>query len=116
MSIFKNLFTKTPSITVAEVEARLNEKPAPFILDVRTTAEYREGHIAGSASIPLQKLGERLSKLPNNRDIICVCRSGNRSRQATKILINAGYNAVNMSGGMMQWSRQGFSTKTGKSR
>jgi rhodanese-related sulfurtransferase len=52
-----------------------------------------------------------MNELPKDREIVCVCASGNRSRSATKMLIRAGYNAVDMKGGMMSWSGNGFTMK-----
>jgi rhodanese-related sulfurtransferase len=63
----------------------------------------RNGYISGAKLIPLAQLGSRMKELPKDREIICVCRSGNRSRTAAKKLIAAGYLASNMKGGMLAW-------------
>ncbi len=114
MSFWKNLFGNVPAVTVTELQDKLNEKPGPILLDVRTTNEYRTSHIPGATSIPLDKLDERLNKLAKNREIVCICRSGSRSKRAARQLQNAGFTAVNMKGGMNAWTKQGMSTKTGK--
>jgi len=64
----------------------------------------RDGYISGAKLIPLGQLRNRLKELPKDREIVCVCRSGNRSRLAAKQLIAAGYSASNMKGGMLAWS------------
>ncbi|HFE66175.1 MAG TPA: rhodanese-like domain-containing protein [Chloroflexi bacterium] len=116
MNFFKKLFAPVPALSAAEARERLREKPKPFLLDARTSSEYREGHIPGAALIPLHELDGRMRKLPKNREIICVCRSGNRSRRAAKQLLAAGYTAVNLKGGMRAWNKAGYKIKKGKAR
>ncbi|MBT3478132.1 MAG: rhodanese-like domain-containing protein [Candidatus Marinimicrobia bacterium] len=78
------------------------------MVDVRTEGEYfgNLGHIEGSILIPLNELSNRILELEKykSKEIIMVCRSGNRSGQATKFLNNNGYNALNMIGGMIKWN------------
>ena len=101
------IVNQVPSITVAGVRARM-ARGKPFILDVRTIPEYEGplGHIEGAKLIPVQELDSRLEELEPYRDqeIIVVCRSGNRSRRATKLLNSYGFNAINMLGGMKAWN------------
>lgn len=74
------------------------------VLDVRTPEEYEEGHIPGSMLIPLQELGERLDELDEEEPYLIVCRSGNRSAEASELLIGEGFPDVyNMTGGMNDW-------------
>jgi rhodanese-related sulfurtransferase len=44
-----------------------------------------------------------MKELPKDREIVCVCRSGHRSKSAAKQLVAAGYSASNMKGGMLAW-------------
>ena len=112
MNLLQSLFgPPAPSVTSAELNEKLKAPKLPFVLDVRRADEFRTGHIIGAKLIPLNELGQRLKELPGDREIVCVCASGNRSRSATKMLIRAGYNAVNMKGGMSSWSRSGFTMK-----
>ena len=77
--------------------------------------EYAEGHIAGSTLIPLGQLANRISKLPQDRPIVAVCRSGNRSSVALSVLTRAGFtNVLNLRGGMLAWARGGLPVKRGK--
>jgi rhodanese-related sulfurtransferase len=103
-----------PSLSAPEAQARLKASPAPLLLDVRQPEEYRQGHIAGARLIPLGELSQRLKELPKGREIVCVCRSGNRSHSAAKQLIQAGYTAHNLRGGMLAWSDAGLPVKVGK--
>lgn len=114
MAFWTNLFGSVPTITVVELQNKMGEKPGPFLLDVRTTEEYRSGHIAGATSVPLQKLDERLDKLTKNREIYCICRTGSRSKTAARKLQEAGYTAVNVKGGMTAWQKEGMKVKAGK--
>jgi len=60
-------------------------------------------------------LGKRINELPKDREIVCVCASGSRSRSATKLLVKAGYNAFDMKGGMFMWQRAQLPVKNGGS-
>jgi len=102
------------AINAAEARARIDGAAPPFLLDVREPYEFTEGHIHGARLIPLGELGRRLNELPRDREILVVCRSGNRSGTATRQLVQAGYRAVNMSGGMIGWQRAGFPAQRGK--
>jgi rhodanese-related sulfurtransferase len=114
MSFLSSLFgPPVSSIEAATAQAKLNEKPKPLVLDVREPSEYAAGHIAGSMSIPLGKLSSRMSELPKDREIICVCASGSRSGSAARCLLSNGYTVLNLSGGMSRWQRAGLPVKKG---
>ena len=83
----------------------LNNKKYYF-LDVRTEPEHKNKSIPNTICIPVQALTDRLIELENHRNkkIIVYCRSGNRSGIATKILNEYGFDAVNLIGGMNEWS------------
>jgi len=112
MNLLQSLFgAPLPSVSAAELSEKLKNGKHPFVVDVRQPEEYRTGHINGAKLIPLGELGRRMKELPKDKEIVCVCATGSRSRSATKMLVDAGYNAVNMNGGMMVWSGRGFSVK-----
>ncbi|MEG6586247.1 rhodanese-like domain-containing protein [Dendrosporobacter sp. 1207_IL3150] len=78
-------------------------KQADFI-DVRTNDEYTQGHIPGAKLIPLDELAGRITEIPKDTKIMLICRSGNRSTTAAKVLLSNGYtNIYNVSGGMLAW-------------
>ena len=95
-------------ITVQQVKARIDSLDKILLLDVRTAGEYDGalGHIDSALLIPLDELEDRMAELEahKNNDIIVICRSGNRSGIATKILRENGYQAKNMIGGMLAWN------------
>lgn len=74
-----------------------------MLLDVREPHEWDAGHIAGATHIPMTQLGAQQDQLPQDRLIVCVCRSGNRSGVVTDALVRAGYQAENLEGGMLAW-------------
>ncbi len=69
------------------------------IIDVRTRAEYRVGHIKGSINIPLNNLPNHYSSIKRDKPIITCCASGVRSQQAKKILSANGFKQVYNGGG-----------------
>jgi NADPH-dependent 2,4-dienoyl-CoA reductase/sulfur reductase-like enzyme/rhodanese-related sulfurtransferase len=72
-----------------------------FILDVRDTIELAVESIPGAVNIPLWQLRSRLSELPKDKEINVVCRSGGRAYFATRILLQNGFKAKNVTGGML---------------
>jgi len=115
LDFFTHLFgTPANAVSPLEAQKKLVQKPKPFLLDVRQPEEFRSGHIPGAKLIPLSELSAHLHELPKNQEIICVCRSGNRSLSATRQLAGAGYNAFNLHGGMIAWSRSGLPVTKGK--
>ena len=69
-----------------------------LVLDVRSPAEFRQGHIQGSRNVPLDQLGSRLADIPANRIILTVCASGVRSGMARRRLLKAGFRDVHNAG------------------
>jgi rhodanese-related sulfurtransferase len=114
MALFDLLFGKpVPSVDASEFQARLKNGQRPLVIDVRQPDEYRTGHIAGAKLIPLGELSRRMKEIPQNREIVCVCASGSRSSSATRALAQAGFNVLNLKGGMLGWSRQSLPVKKG---
>jgi NADPH-dependent 2,4-dienoyl-CoA reductase/sulfur reductase-like enzyme/rhodanese-related sulfurtransferase len=73
----------------------------PFLLDVRQPAELAVEQVPGVVNIPLPELRTRLDELPRDREIHVICRSGQRAYYATRILLQNGFQARNISGGML---------------
>jgi rhodanese-related sulfurtransferase len=72
-----------------------------LLLDVRHPAELAVEHVPGAVNIPLPQLRQRLGELPRDREIHVVCRSGQRAYYATRILVQNGFRARTVAGGMM---------------
>ncbi len=96
-----------PTVTVEALKARIAAGTVTFILDVRTPEEYDGplGHIEGARLIPVQELTQRLDELADVKDrpIFVICLSGGRSARATRMLLGAGFQAMNVTGGMRAW-------------
>jgi len=90
-----------PEITPSEVVARGDDV---MLLDVREPHEFAAGHIDGAVLIPMDQLAARQEELATDRTIVCVCRSGNRSGMVTEALVRAGYDVLNLDGGMLAWA------------
>ena len=95
--------------TPGEVAARLKNGSNTVLLDVRTAAERGSQSIKGSLHIPLQQLHARIDHLQKFKDkeIICYCRSGNRSLTAAATLRKHGFTTANMKGGITGWNFSG---------
>lgn len=95
------------SLDVDEVCELVKRKAPVVLLDVREPDEFAEVNIEGSTLLPLSQLRSDFQKLAISKDqqIICVCRSGRRSSLAAEFLRSQGYQAVNMEGGMRDWTK-----------
>ena len=92
MSIVKKIFGGT------SVDFKALVKNGAMIIDVRTPAEFKGGHVKGAVNIPLQSLQANFSKIPKNKTIITCCASGLRSGSAKSLLKAAGYTVHNGGG------------------
>jgi rhodanese-related sulfurtransferase len=104
--------TKDPAALPAEIsveEAYRKYQEGVFLLDVRTQEEWDDFHAPNTTLIPLDQLEDRLNELPQNEEIVVVCRSGNRSQAGRDILRNGGFEqSTSMSGGLNAWRAAGY--------
>ena len=93
-------------ISRQEAAEMMEKDDGHIILDVRRQDEFESGHIPGAVCIPNESIGtERPAQLPDPDQIILVyCRSGNRSKQASKKLAAMGYTNVYEFGGIIDWT------------
>jgi rhodanese-related sulfurtransferase len=105
MSFLGQFFGGVPSVSAAQ--ARELVDAGAVMVDVRTTGEWNAGHCSFALHMAVDQLSQKQRRIPTNKKVVVVCRSGNRSRGATKQLIAAGYDAVNLSGGMNASQRSG---------
>lgn len=89
-----------------EVAEEIKKSRNTILLDVRTAAERNGQKINGSIHIPVNELKSRINELNKFKDkeIICYCRTGNRSLNAASILKKNGFETANLRGGMVQWN------------
>ena len=73
------------------------------LIDVREPHEFEAGHIAGARNIELNALSERAGEIDRARKVVFYCRTGSRSGMATEAFAQAGYDAHNMEGGLVEW-------------
>jgi rhodanese-related sulfurtransferase len=88
--------------------AVLHERGEIELIDVREPEEWDAGRIAGSRHVQLTELSAQADSLPRDRPIVFVCRSGSRSAMATQAFAGAGFDAHNMSGGLLEWKAGGL--------
>ena len=93
------------SLTPKEAKARMDSKDEIIVLDVRTKAEYDEGHIENAILIPNEEIStEKPEQLPDlDAEILVYCRSGRRSKEAANKLVDMGYTNVYDFGGIIDW-------------
>lgn len=84
-----------------------------FVLDVRTPEEWNEFHAPDTTLIPLDELAARVDELPKDQPIVVICRSGNRSQTGRDILLQAGFNATSVNGGLNEWRDSGHPVVSG---
>ena len=111
----------TAAITSSELRERIAAEAPLWILDVRTPAEFETSHIDGSLNVPLDLLNEHgpkvAEKLDQDRDIVLVCRSGQRATQAQQLLQREGVNnGTVLEKGIADWEGQGFDVNRGVQR
>ena len=89
-----------------EAKEKVKNNKNVIMLDVRTSGERQQQHIKGSFHIPLHEINSRANELEKFKDkeIICYCRSGNRSVTAAAKLKKKGFNSANMKGGIIRWN------------
>jgi len=86
-----------------------------LVLDVRNPQEVEAGGYPGAVNIPLPQLRSRLKELPRDKEIHILCRSAQRAYYATRILLQNGFKAKNISGGMLARSHRAVESSGDKS-
>jgi|SRR3989344_1603355 len=89
-------------IGALEAKKLLDEKKA-VLLDVREKEEIEVASLKEDYWIPMIDLRERSKELPKNKKIIVACRTGSRSGGAAEYLVQQGFDAVNLRGGIFEW-------------
>jgi rhodanese-related sulfurtransferase len=110
-----NAAAQTLPDEISVTQAKAKKDAGVFILDVRNPDEWYPSHIAGSTLIPLGELEKRVKELPQDKEIVVVCRSGNRSAAGREVLKKAGFSQVSsLAGGMNAWNAAGYPTVSGR--
>lgn len=102
------------SIRPAELDERLESQSGdqPFLLDIRPESAFRATAIENSHNVPVydelrrgdeSALRERLDELPTGEEVVVVCKMGVVAKRATGLLVEEGYDAATLRGGMSGW-------------
>ena len=94
-----------PTVSLPEADQVL--AGGGVLLDVREPEEWEAGHAPDATWIPMSELGQRLAEVPRDRRIVALCRSGARSEKVAEALVQRGYDAMNLAGGMQAWAADG---------
>ena len=102
---FRHYLHRPPAISAVEGVRLVSE--GALVVDVRRGFEWNRVHIPDAVHMPLEQLPERWLELPEDRLLITFCTGGLRSAGAANLLVENGFEAVNMSGGLIQWRAAG---------
>lgn len=104
------------NITAEEAKRIMDNEEDYIILDVRTQAEYDQGHIPGAILIPNTEIETRAEKVLEDKDqlILVYCRTGRRSKLAAEILVELGYTNIKEFGGIVDWPYEVEHNPTGE--
>ncbi len=95
-----------PEISPVELRAALDSSDPPLLLDVREPEEWAISQIAGAVTIPKAEVPERTDELTKARSIVVFCRSGGRSSEIVRTLLDLGFsNVKNLKGGINAWAK-----------
>lgn len=96
---------KVQEIHPQQLQEQLQTKRKPQLLDVRTGAEYEQGHIKGARSVPIHRLRGQIDTLglDPKRPVIAICKTAHRSVPAVRLLRQRGFDAYQLEGGMNAW-------------
>jgi rhodanese-related sulfurtransferase len=107
--LFQFLVKPPAARAVDAREAERRQQAGALLIDVREPGEWASGHAPAATLIPLGQLGARLADIPREREVLLICRSGNRSGMAQQMLARQGYDkALNVTGGMLAWAQAGL--------
>ena len=99
-------------ISVLEAAQLVSEERA-VLLDVREPDEWRTVRATEALHIPMRQLSISTDQLPATGIIACICHVGHRSAVVAEALVGAGYDAVNVAGGMDAWQAAGLPVDVG---
>ena len=108
MSVLSKLFGNSTTGAVGPTDAQHLLRSGALLVDVREQGEWDAGHAPRAKHHPLRGLHSSMDRLPQDRTIVAICRSGHRSARATKMLSKAGFDAVNLTGGTAAWKAAGL--------
>jgi NADPH-dependent 2,4-dienoyl-CoA reductase/sulfur reductase-like enzyme/rhodanese-related sulfurtransferase len=102
-----------PLLTAAQLKAELAGPTPPLVVDVRSAAEWKRGHLQGARHLPVDEVRDGLARLPRDRRLVLHCRSGFRAHLALRTLKENGFaDLANLTGGWVSLDLEGgFATE-----
>jgi adenylyltransferase/sulfurtransferase len=98
---------RVPHVEPEELRAELHSSDPPFLVDVREPGEWAIAHLPGAHLIPKAELPDRVDELTRASKLVVYCRSGARSADATRFLLDLGFSNVrSLHGGLNAWSQR----------
>lgn len=108
------MFTSPDFPEIDPHEAQERFESGVLHVDVREEDEVKAKRIAGALVLPLSQFLERYEQeLPKDAPMVVSCRSGARSGRVTQFLIEQGYDATNLGGGLIAWEAEGLPVEQG---
>ncbi len=95
-----------PEISPAEFVARRDRGDTLTLLDVREDWELAVASVPNIVHIPMGQVANRLDEIDRGGTVVVMCRSGRRSLEVAKYLQQSGFDAINLAGGILAWSRE----------
>jgi rhodanese-related sulfurtransferase len=98
---------RVPEVTASALMAERRDGRTSLLLDCRENSERRQGYIPGSLHIIMREIPYRLGEIDRSTDVVVVCAHGNRSYSVAGYLIENGFRARSLRGGIVGWQAQG---------
>lgn len=99
-------------VTTEELAKALGD--GAYVLDVRRPEEWVEKRLPEAVLIPMDQLNARIEEIPKDQQIWVLCAVGGRSGRVATALREAGYEAVNVTGGINKWVEEGRPFESGE--
>ena len=96
-----------PEMTAPALQSALASATPPLVLDIREAWEWRQVRLPVACHIPMNDVPDHLAELPHNSEIVVICAHGSRSYGVAGYLVEQGYQASSLAGGITQWVQQG---------
>lgn len=96
------------SISVDELERRLDEDDVPQVVDIRNPGQFRQGHVPGAINVPFPEFPQRVDDVDWAEEIVVACPKGKSSLQAARMLesyegVDPDTTILNLDGGYREW-------------
>ena len=103
---------RTYPVAMSATEARAAIDEGVPLVDIRERNEWIAGHAPQAQHVPMSALQALADRLDPQQPVILVCRSGSRSAYAVQVFRQAGYQAINLDGGLHAWQQAGGAVVT----